>query len=312
MRPDSITLAIFEKYKPEEFAEVAKQMVAAQVEMETAENEKKTSDSVFNERIKKHAASVSELAQKYSKGGETAQIGCHIRYDIPSPGKKSYVRMDTEQIVETHDMTSEEKQETFQFPLTATEANPEKAKPQEKPVEETQTPPAETPAAPATEEPTVTYKDIQSVASHIAKLAEEQRQAQIKAATVWIAARIMRAGKVIAPDGRVEIVSEPGVADKLTGAYLALAIDEILKPKPAEEVTQMCPYPGCIDFAMHDGEHRFPPNVEPGEKATDTAAELQAQKEEKPKRRRRTKLMGEDAILPDPRKPSDPPEGAQA
>ena len=83
MRPTEITLAVFEKYQPAELAEVAQKMAQAQSDMESAEAEKKVSDGVFNERIKTHAAEVSELAQRYNKGGETAQIGCTIRYDIP-------------------------------------------------------------------------------------------------------------------------------------------------------------------------------------------------------------------------------------
>jgi hypothetical protein len=117
MRDDSITLAIFEKYKPEELAEVAQQMAQAQAELENVEVEKKVSDAAFNERIKKFAADVSTLAKKYNKGGESAQIGCDIRYDHPEPGKKSYFRMDRNELVETHDMTWEENQETIQFPL---------------------------------------------------------------------------------------------------------------------------------------------------------------------------------------------------
>ena len=89
MRPEEITLAIFEKYTPAELTTTASEMAQAIADKETAETEKKMSDGVFSERIKTHAAKVSELAQRYNKGGETAQIGCKIRYDIPVAGKKS-------------------------------------------------------------------------------------------------------------------------------------------------------------------------------------------------------------------------------
>ena len=49
------------------------------------------------------------LAATYNKGGETAQIGCTIRYDMPKVGQKSYIRMDREEVVEVHDMSLEEK-----------------------------------------------------------------------------------------------------------------------------------------------------------------------------------------------------------
>jgi len=133
MRPDSITLAIFEKYSPEELADTATKLVQALTDQETAETEKKTSDAVFKERIGKHAAEANELAHKYSKGGETAQIGCRIYYDRPTPGKKSYVRMDSEAVVEVHDMNLEERQETLQFPLATTPAEDAKPKKNGKP-----------------------------------------------------------------------------------------------------------------------------------------------------------------------------------
>lgn len=124
-REDSITLAIFEKYTPEERLGVADQMAQAQADLESVKSEKGVSDAAFNERIKRHAEQVSELAKKYNKGGETAQIGCDIRYDHPEPGKKSYFRMDRNELVETHDMTWEEKQETLQFPLAENQTAPE-------------------------------------------------------------------------------------------------------------------------------------------------------------------------------------------
>ena len=45
MRPDSITLAIFEKYSTEELADTASKLVQALSDKETAETEKKTSDA---------------------------------------------------------------------------------------------------------------------------------------------------------------------------------------------------------------------------------------------------------------------------
>src|ERR1700676_3464545 len=117
MRAETITLAIFEKYSPEEKAELAEKMANAQGEMEAVESEKKVSDAAYNERIKKFGADVSTFAKQYSKGGETAQVGCDIKYDNPAPGQKSYYRMDRSELVETHDMSWEEKQETIQFPL---------------------------------------------------------------------------------------------------------------------------------------------------------------------------------------------------
>jgi hypothetical protein len=172
MRADTITLAIFEKYEPAEKTEIADKLAQAQADMETVELEKKVSDSAFNDRIKKLSADVSTLAKQYNKGGETAQIGCDIRYDHPGPGQKSYFRMDKTELVETHDMSWDEKQETLQFPLAAS------------------------PDSPTIAQPT-----------------DEQ------------------------------------VNDTLAG----------LDPGSDEEVTRLCPFPGCKLFAEHDGDHSLAP-----------------------------------------------------
>ena len=117
MRPDTITLGIEERFTAEEKAEIADQLAQAIADLETVRAEKKVSDAAFGERTKRHHAQIDELAKRYNKGCEVAQIGCDIRYDDPEPGKKSYYRMDRNELVSTHDMSWEEKQETIQFPL---------------------------------------------------------------------------------------------------------------------------------------------------------------------------------------------------
>ncbi len=290
MRPASITLAIFEKYSPEELTTTAKEMAQAQSEMESAEAEKKTSDGVFNERIKTHAAKVSELAQRYNKGGETAQIGCTIRYDIPTVGKKSYIRMDSEEVVEVHDMNWDEKQETIQFPLSsAATEKPQTDKPKELKVD----PLANVPAQAPTE---ITFKDIQAIAVHIAKsqLSPEKHAARTKDMQRSIAFKLLAHGQVIGPDGKLETIDSPATADKIAGAWLTLAIELATKPPQVEEVTRICPYPGCILFAEHDGAHEFPATDAP----KSDAPEPQPEKEQKPKRKKRGYVSPDDEIQP--------------
>ena len=291
MRPDSITLAIFEKYSPAELADVAQKMAQAQSDMESAEAEKKVSDGVFNERIKKHAAEVSEHAQKYNKGGETAQIGCTIRYDIPEVGKKSYIRMDTEETVEVHDMSAEEKQETFQFPLGA--SSPAEPKPEDSVKPKKSTPQPTKPAESKTPNE-ITFKDIQSIAAQIATMTGEMRDSALLDMQTAIAQRLSAQKTVIGPDGSVETIDSSETAMRLAKAWLELASQP--KPTaPAEEVTRICPYPGCILFADHDGMHEFPPN---DAKPVDAAPEPQRQKEQKPKRKKRGYASPDDEIQP--------------
>ena len=220
MRPDSITLAIFEKYKPEELAETAQKLVQALADKETAETEKKISDSAFKERINQHEAEAAALAKQYGKGGETAQIGCDIRYDHPEPGKKSYFRMDRNELVETHDMSWEERQETLQFPLNA---------------------------SPETET--------------IAQPTEEQVN-----------------------DASIDLDTRANILDALHAP-----------PPDDDEVTRICPFPGCLHFADHDGEHTPPMDVAPPESEP-----------EKPKRQRKKRDM------PPPEPPcQEPPADSQ-
>lgn len=296
MRPDSITLAIFEKYTPEELADTATKLVQALADQETAETEKKTSAPVFKERIAKHAADASALAKHYSKGGETAQIGCTIRYDVPTVGQKSYIRMDREETVEVHDMSLEERQETLQFPLTA--APPADAKPAPEPEPAAPEPPACQP---------LTFKDIKGIAATIARIPAEQRPPSITEMTARIACTMIVQGQMIGPDGRVETIDCQETAEKLAMEWMELAVDQILNPPPtqAEEVTRLCQYPGCILFSEHDGDHDVPTT----ENATPSATaepEAQPQVKQKATRKRRG-----PAPPPEPpcQEPPQPPAG---
>jgi hypothetical protein len=278
MRPEEITLAIFEKYTPVELTTTAQEMAQAVSDMETAEAEKKTSDGVFNERIKTHAAKVSKLAQRYNKGGETAQIGCKIRYDIPVVGKKSYVRMDTEETVEVHDMSLGEKQETIQFPLSMQMSDTQKDEAPQTPKAPEPTPEPEPKAAAA-----ITFKDIQAIARNLVKVEAGKRDDAIADMTKQIATQLLAQASAIGPDGKVwHMGGLPIVAEKTAKAWLELAVQQELKP-PAEEVTRLCPYPGCIDFADHDGDHRFPPT---DAAPADAALEPQPEQQKKPRTRK--------------------------
>jgi hypothetical protein len=300
MRPDSITLAIFEKYPPEELAETARKLVSALADRDLAEGEKKLSDSVFNERIKKHDADAAALAKQYGKGGETAQVGCTIRYDVPSVGKKSYIRMDREEVVEVHDMNLDEKQETLQFPLTA---NPE-LKPEKK--SKLKPPPEPTPAPEEKPTSALTFKDIQSIAVTIAKLPTEHQGASKLEMQSKIAAALMAQRNAIGPDGKVETVDSQETAERLALTWLVLAAAVEDAPRTEEEVTRICPYPECILFADHDGEHDVP---KPKEQKTEPTPKAQPQKETKPKRKKRGYAPPPDPPCQEP--PADTERGFQ-
>jgi hypothetical protein len=287
VRPDSITLAIFEKYSPEEMTATAQKLVQALTEKETAETEKKLSDAAFKERINKHEAEAADCAKRYAKGGETAQIGCAIRYDVPKVGQKSYIRMDREEVVEVHDMSLEEKQETLQFPLTASADAPQEVPPPRK--TKPKAPPAPEEEAPPINVQTseFTFRDIQAIAANLVKLDEEHRPAAIADMQNRIAITLFVQKGCIGPDGRVETIDSQTLADALAAAWLKIAVETLLSPPPAEEVTRICPYPGCIDFADHEGEHRIPTSDQESQKADSAATpEPKPEPERKPRKRR--------------------------
>jgi len=119
MRPDTIKVAIEEKYTPEEKLALAQNMATNQADLEAVEAEKKVSDSNYNARIKGHYEELSKLAKRFNKGCELREVTCDIRYDDPETGQKTYRRMDSGEAVQTLEMSWEEKQQDLQFNLPA-------------------------------------------------------------------------------------------------------------------------------------------------------------------------------------------------
>lgn len=117
MRQDTINKEIREDFTDADKIEMGAALAEKLVAIQAVESEKKSADSIFNERRKVLETEVESLASRYNKGYEMAMIGCDIRYDDPAPGQKSYYRMDTSQHVETLEMTWEEKQEELQFSM---------------------------------------------------------------------------------------------------------------------------------------------------------------------------------------------------
>jgi hypothetical protein len=197
---------------------------------------------------------------------------------VPTIGKKSYIRMDREEIVEIHDMSLEEKQETLQFPLTTTPSEKEEKPPKAPPELE-----VETPINVQTSE--LTFRDIEGIAANLARLPEEHRADAIKDMQGRIATTLRVQRGCIGPDGVVETFDDQIKADAFAEAWLKLAVEKALAPPPTADVTRLCPYPGCIDFADHEGDHRFPKPA-PEQMADSAVPEPQRQPEKKTRKRK--------------------------
>jgi hypothetical protein len=136
MREDTIIREIKEEYTPEEVSAMGKKLAGKMADMEAVQSEKSAADASFNERKKVLQSEAETLYRQINKGYEMAQIGCDIRYNDPSPGQKSYYRMDTSAHVETVNMSWEEKQEELQFNLNAPAAAEGQPQPTEDQVNE--------------------------------------------------------------------------------------------------------------------------------------------------------------------------------
>ena len=82
MRPTEITLAIFEKYQPAELAKSPKRWPRPRATWKPPRLKRKYRTRVFNERIKTHAAEVSDSRSATTKAANRADR-LHYRNDIP-------------------------------------------------------------------------------------------------------------------------------------------------------------------------------------------------------------------------------------
>jgi hypothetical protein len=213
VRPESITLSLEQKFSADQKAEIAQLLAQAIADQETIANEKSESDAVFKGRLKTCDSQISELAKKYNKGCETKQVECKIRYDMPSVGKKSYYRIDTEDLIETRDMTVEERQETINFPPAA------KAPKEPKP----------TPVAQPPKPADITFRYIQDVAATLVTLPAHEQSQAIREMAGKIAPILLAQGKIADRNGNTEIIATLEAAEDLVNAWLtgcALAAGE--------------------------------------------------------------------------------------
>lgn len=91
-------------------------------ELRSAEDEKKAVVTQCKAKIDAIKARATEIAGKVSSGFEMTDIQCEIRYDQPSPGMKSTVRLDTGEVINVDPMTDAERQ--TELPLKVEEKKP--------------------------------------------------------------------------------------------------------------------------------------------------------------------------------------------
>lgn len=102
--------------------ENAKQLAEALSESDRIDGELERVKADFKSRTTTVQAKIGSLRDKVTSGYEMRETKCEWRFDSPKKGKKSLVRLDTKEVVETVDMSEADKQ--GELPLTAPEAKP--------------------------------------------------------------------------------------------------------------------------------------------------------------------------------------------
>jgi hypothetical protein len=92
-----------------------KELADATNELTELENEKAQIVSDFKARMTAVEARVAVLGNKLRSGYEFRQVECSVTMDIPEPGQKQTVRLDTKEVVSTAAMTEDEKQRKLEL-----------------------------------------------------------------------------------------------------------------------------------------------------------------------------------------------------
>jgi hypothetical protein len=92
-----------------------KELADATNELTELENEKAQIVSDFKARMTAVEARVAVLGNKLRSGYEFRQVECSVTMDIPEPGQKQTVRLDTKEVVATAAMSEDEKQRKLEL-----------------------------------------------------------------------------------------------------------------------------------------------------------------------------------------------------
>lgn len=121
--PTPTERALRHVFTNEESLENAKQLAECLMETNRIEQDFDRVKSDFKSRLSSVDARIGQLRDKVSSGYEIVTTPCEWRFDDPAPGRKSLWRLDTDELVETQEMTTADKQVELPLvpgaPLTA-------------------------------------------------------------------------------------------------------------------------------------------------------------------------------------------------
>lgn len=108
--PKKTELSLRVVYTERELLEIGKKLAEANRELDAAESEKKQITATLKAKCDGIAARVSQHSGEISSGYTYRMVPCEVHFDMPSPGMKTTVRLDTKEVIDTEAMTLAEMQ----------------------------------------------------------------------------------------------------------------------------------------------------------------------------------------------------------
>lgn len=102
-------------YTDAERLDLGRKLAGAYQDIEQVNKDFDSVKADFKARITSHEAKITDLAGKVNNGFRIEEVKCEWRFDLPEKGKKSLYRLDTNELVETVEMTGADLQS--QLPL---------------------------------------------------------------------------------------------------------------------------------------------------------------------------------------------------
>jgi hypothetical protein len=108
--PKKTELSLRVVYTERELLEIGKKLAEANRELDAAESEKKQITATLKAKCDGIAARVSQHSGEISSGYTYRMVPCEVHFDMPAPGQKTTVRLDTKEVIDTEAMTLAEMQ----------------------------------------------------------------------------------------------------------------------------------------------------------------------------------------------------------
>jgi hypothetical protein len=106
-------------FTEDETKEIAKQLAPSVTSKTRAEEEQKSAQAQFKQRIELEVTQIQRLSNNINMGWEMREIECVVEFHKPRQGVKRIIRLDTGEIVREQQMSGGELQEKL-FPANAT------------------------------------------------------------------------------------------------------------------------------------------------------------------------------------------------